>query len=333
VPAKTTTAIALLLGIVAAPRVAYAESYALAWTSSPEAPCVDPKTLETAIVARLGRNPFVAVDRADVVLRGHDLPQIAARARAVLEQRARDGHVLGTRALESTTCEKLTRSTAFVIVLIVDPDALTRESEPEVRATTETDAEEPKSPRPPRAPPPLLPLPRSRLSSLVSAGAAFTFSRGLLPGGDAGGLVMLGVTPLPLPVRFEWRGSYRASLSSPRDRGFSAIAQEWRACWLVRPHARLSGEACAGGAWAAIFPGTSGLSQGDQSPKAVYGPVLALGPALHLGDYAVVADVSAFVPQPRYLFSYVDDAGRRQRLHELDRVVVSATIGVTRAFF
>lgn len=336
VPTKTTIPIAVVLGILAAPRAAHAESFALSWTAPEPAPCVEPRALESAVVARLGRDPFVAPGDADVILGGRMLPPAAGRRRAQVEQRARDGRVLGSRALEAATCEELTRSVAFVMVLIVDPDALTREREPEPVPVPTAESPKPPAPRartsvePRREAPPVTP---ARPRSIVNAGAALGFTRGLLPGGDAGGFVTLGVTPWALPLGLEWRGGYRVSLASPRNRGFAALAQEWRGCWHLRPRARLGGAACAGVEWAAIFPEAGGLSAGDRAPKNVVGPLLALGPSLRLGDYAIGADVSVFFPQPRYLFSFVDDAGRRQRLHELDRVVVSATIGVTRAFY
>jgi hypothetical protein len=334
VPARTLASIgillAIVLGVVASPRSALArsESYALSWSPSADPPCVAPEALEEAVVARLGRAPFVAVDRADVILDGRELSSLGGRPRARVVQRARDGRVLGTRELEAASCADLTRLAAFVIVLIVDPDALVRETDPEA----------------PRMAPPerpsvggvreLRPLRRRKqAASLVQAGAAVTFASGLLPGGDMGGLVMLGLSPWSAPLRLEWRGSYRLSLGAPRSRGFSALVQEWRACYLFHPRHVLGGSACAGFAWAAITPETSGLAEGDQASKSLSGATLALGPTLHLGAFAIVADASVLFPHPRYAFSYLDDAGDRQRLYEVERVVVSATIGVTRAFW
>lgn len=288
------------------------------------------ETLEGAIVARLGRSPFVAVDRADVILEGRELPTTTTgRRRAVVEQRDRAGHIVGSRDFEAATCAELTRAAAFVIVLMIDPDALLRESPPETSM-------------PPRQPPSLIPerrfeKPRSPSRkppprSLVQAGAAFSFASGLLPGGDAGGLLTLGVTPWSAPVRFEWRAGYRRSLVAPRGRDFSALAQEWRACFVFRPGAVVGGSACAGGMWTAIFPEVDGLTDGDQAPKTDFGPVVAGGPILNVGKFAVAAELSVLLPQRRYAFMYLDDAQQPRPLHAVGPAVVSAMIGLARAF-
>jgi hypothetical protein len=332
----------VFVGAFGMPRSALGDtgSFALRWSPSRDAPCVIPSELEEAVVAKLGRNPFVPVDRADTVLDGRELPASAGRRHARIQQRDHAGRILGTRALAAESCAELTRSAAFVIVLIVDPDALMREtpeapSSPPPSVETEppkisTTARPPPSPVRSR-PPPVAPT-RQLVPPIVHASAALTFTRGILPGGDAGGLVGLGLTPWPLPIRLDWRGSYRASLTSPRGRTFSAVGQEWRGCYLIRPRETLGGSACVGGAWATIFPQTSGLTDGDSTPKAVFGPVLGIGPALQAGTFALVADVSLFFPRPRWAFSYLNESGRRQALYELDRIVVAATLGFTQAF-
>ena len=338
--------------LLALPRSALAgsESFALSWSSSGEPPCTAAEALEEAVVARLGRNPFVPVEHADVVLDGRELPSRGGRRRARVEQRDPQGRLLGARELEAATCVELTRSAAFVLVLIVDPDALLREPPPQVpmeaaappptagAAPPTAAAVAPLATPPSPAAPVAVARQRRRSAArepalpIVHAGAGITVANGLLPGGDVGGAVMLGVLPWRLPVRFEWRGSYRIALDAERRREFTALVQEWRACFLVRPRSALGAVGCAGGAWAAIFPPTRGLSDGDQGAKAIYGPALALGPMYRSGPFALVADVSAFFPRPRWAFSYVNDTGQRRPLHELDRTVLSLTIGLTRTF-
>ena len=327
-------AVVLLSCLCAFRRTALADDggFALSWSPSAESPCVAPEALEDAVAARLGRPPFVAVDRADVIVEGRELPTTTTgRQRAVVEQRDRAGHVLGSRELEAASCAELRRAAAFVIVLMIDPDALLRESPPE----TSTRAPQPR-PQPVTArrrserarPSARRPPPRS----LVQAGAGISFASGLLPGGDGGGLLTLGVTPWSAPVRFEWRGGYRRSLAAPRGRDFSALAQEWRACLLLRPRASLGGSACAGGMWTAIYPEVEGLTDGDQAPKTDFGPVVAAGPILDLGAFTVATELSVLLPQRRYAFTYLDDMQRPRPLHEVGPAVVSATIGLVRAF-
>jgi hypothetical protein len=325
------TLLLVLAGVAGLPRSALAASgsFALVWTSSET--CVSPADLEAAVLTRLGRDPFVAIDRADVVLDGRELPATSGKPRAVLEQRDRAGHVLGSRELAAASCEELKRAAAFVIVLIVDPDALLHDPATEPPKTTEPPPSR-QRPRHADVAPPAPRRPRPHARSLVLAGAGITYGAGLLPGGDFGGAVMLGFTPWTAPVRFEWRGGYRRSLEAPRRREFAVLAQEWRTCFLVRPLLALAGSACAGGVWTAIYPGTSGLTDGDQAPKTDLSPELALGSTLQIGSFGLAFDVSALFPRRRYAFSYLDNAGHPQPLHEVGRIVVAATIGVTRAF-
>ena len=329
---------ATLAGLVlsARPVLAASGSFAIVWPASTDEACVEPAALKAAVVARLGHDPFVDAELAEVVLEGQELaPSSTGRRRARLEQRDHEGHVLGTRDLDAASCGELMRSAAFVIVLIVDPDALLREPAPAPTTQPEAPphAEQPEAPalrrvvEPPRPPPPSPPRP-----PLLDAGAGISYGRGLLPGDDIGGAVTVGLSPWNAPLRFDWRGSYRASLGTPRRQQFSALMQEWRACAVVGRHGLLGGAACAGGAWSAVLPEARGLADGDRAGKAVFGPLVALGPTLRAGGLTVAADVTLFFPRPRWAFSYEDEAGRVRTLHELDRIVITTTISVTRTF-
>lgn len=330
----------MLLGIVVAPRTALAasSSFALSWSPSQDRSCVSRERLHDAIVARLGRNPFVDVDRADVVLDGRELPPSTdGRQRARVDQRNREGRILGSRELDAASCAELEQSAAFVIVLIVDHDALLRETEAAPKPPQEArEAQEIRAPRPTLAVErPQRPSASRRSTAvrpLVQGGLGLGYGRGLLPGGDLGGVLTLGLSPWRAPVHFEWRGSYRHSLGAPHRRHFDALIQEWRACYGIGTKPVIGGAACAGGAWGAIFPGTGGLTDGDQAAKAVYGPVLALAPTLRAGAFAVVADVSLFFPRPRWAFSYEGDDGRTRPLYELDRTVLTTSLSLSCTF-
>lgn len=321
-----------LAALVMSARSAHAasSSFAIAWSAPADDACIDPSSLQAAVIARLGRDPFVDAEHAEMVLEGHELaPSSAGRRRARLEQRDHDKQVVGTRELEAASCAELIRSAAFVIVLIVEPDALLREPAP-------TPGEEPEAPPPRRAvgqpEPPSLPPQRARTPPTLHVGAGLTYGRGLLPGDDIGGALTVGLSPWRAPLRFDWRGSYRAALGTPRRRQFSAFMQEWRACIVVGGSGSLGGAACAGGAVGTVHPGAAGLSDGDQAAKTVFGPLVALAPSFRVGDTSVAADVALFFPRPRWAFSYEDEAGRERTLHELGRIFVTTTISVTRTF-
>ena len=327
-------AAATFAALVSSARPAHAasSSFAIVWSASTDDPCTDRPALESAVVARLGRNPFVDPARADMVLEGHELaPSSTGRRRARLEQRTHDNEVIGTRELDAPSCAELMRSAAFVIVLIVEPDALLREPGP-------TPADVPEAPAPPHpvvdrsvtpapSPPWRAPVPPS-----LQLGAGISYGRGLLPGDDIGGALMMGLSPWRAPVRFDWRGSYRVALGTPRRRHFSAFMQEWRGCVLVGQASMFGGGACAGGALGVVDPGAGALSDGDQAGKTVFGPLVALAPSFRVGDTSVSADITLFFPRPRWAFSYEDEAGRARTLHELGRIFLTTTISVTRTF-
>ena len=336
---------ATLAGLVASagPALAASGSFAFVWPASTVDACIDPPALKAAVVAQLGHDPFVDAELAQVVLEGRELaPSSTGRRRARLEQRDHEGRVLGARDLDAPSCGELLRSAAFVIVLIVDPDALFREPPPPPTKQVEAPprARQPDAPPPGRAgeqarPPPHAPPARpwrAPTPPILDAGAGITYGRGLLPGGDIGGVVAVGLSPWNAPLRFDWRGSHRVSLGTPRRQRFSALMQEWRACAVIGRHDRLGGAACAGGAWSAVLPEARGLADGDRAAKAVYGPIVAVGPTLRAGALTVAADVTLFFPRPRWAFSYEDEAGRARTLHELDRSVITTTISVTRTF-
>ena len=75
-------------------------TFGLSWSSAADPPCIAVAVLEEAVSARLGRNPFVPAGQADVVLQGRELPAVGLRLRAIVEQRDRQGRVLGGRNLD-----------------------------------------------------------------------------------------------------------------------------------------------------------------------------------------------------------------------------------------
>jgi hypothetical protein len=165
----------------------------------------------------------------------------------------------------------------------------------------------------------------------LELGALLMVSNGLLPKADMGPALTLGVVPSGLPIRFEWRGSYRLPLTPPDGADFRAVQQEWRGCYAPHVFDVVFVTACIGAAWTAILPDTRGLAGGDHAPKNVFSPTLSAGPAFAFGDMRFFADFGLARPSPRYAFTYLDD-GRATHVHEVSRIGWSIGIGASRSF-
>ncbi|GAC1583802.1 MAG: hypothetical protein NVS3B20_13980 [Polyangiales bacterium] len=87
--------------------------------------CIAGTALARAIEVRLGRKVFVSAADADITVEGAIGPISPAGYRATLRMTARDGHVLGTRDVEtrSAQCEAIDAKLALVVSVLIDPDA------------------------------------------------------------------------------------------------------------------------------------------------------------------------------------------------------------------
>ncbi|AKV00252.1 hypothetical protein AKJ09_06915 [Labilithrix luteola] len=315
--------------------------------------CIAEEELKRAMSTRLGRDPFVPPGQGEIVVDGRELPGVPGHLRARITQRDPEGRVLGTRDLEAKNCEELRRSVTFVVFLIVDPEAAlggstrsagppdAKSDEPAPPSTEETPLQARKE-RPAadkhdqRPPATVVRRRRPELAAVpppleVDLGLALVASNGLLPKSDLGPALVLGVMPSTLPLRFEWRGVYRIPVGRVAGYDFRAVEQQWRGCYVRRAFGSIFGTACAGATWMAILPDARGLAKGDQAPKVIFSPILALGPSLEIGETRLFADLSLALPRQRYAFSYRDD-GRTTPLHEVSRIVWSLGIGATRSF-
>ncbi|OJY29867.1 MAG: hypothetical protein BGO98_49570 [Myxococcales bacterium 68-20] len=336
---------------------ATASRFELTWTSaSVERGCITQDELKQTVSARLGRDPFAPVGHGEIAVEGRELPATSGQLRARIVQRDRQGRVLGIRELEATSCEELRRSATFVVFLIVDPDAAfggptIAPARPEGEGVVEPpiveelphangkitsgqDEQERRSASGGRASevavgarPPAPSAPGLR----VDLGAALVVSNGLLPRPDVGPALALGVVPLALPIRLEWRASYRIAVQTVEGYDFRAVQQEWRACWFRRVLGPTFATACGGATWMAILPEAPDLARGDQAPKTLFSPTVAAGPAFEIGDTRLSVDLALAFPQPRYAFTYREE-GRPMPLHEVSRIVWSLGIGASRSF-
>lgn len=326
--------------------------FELAWTSpSVGNACISQEELKHDVSQRLGRDPFASRGQGEVVIEGLELPAPPGHLRARIAQRDGAGRVLGTRELEATSCEELRRSAAFVVFLIVDPDAafggaptlLATEKTPEKKPSSEEPAPpgnrdavpspgpEPSAKRPseavvlaPRRAPPNRGL-------RFDLGLSLMISNGLLPKPDVGPALSLGVVPWPLPIRLEWRMAYRLPLTAALGEDFRAVQQEWRACYSPRLLGGLFATACGGVTWIAILPDAKGLAGGDLASKTIFSPTLGVGSGFETGAMRFFVDFGLARPSPRYAFNYADE-GRDLHVYEVSRTVWSIGIGASRSF-
>ena len=255
---------------------------------------------------------------AEVVLEGQELaPSSTGRRRARLEQRDHEGHVLGTRDLDAASCGELMRSAAFVIVLIVNPDALLREPAPAPTKPPEPPPPAKRAEAPtlhldveqPRPPPPSPPR-RAATPPILDAGA-----------GDH-----VWARP-PAGRRHRWR-VHRRPLSVERStalrlaRQLSCFARDAPPPAVLCTHAGVARLRRRRSTWSArrscvrwrrMERGPSGGPRtGRRGPSWEGGLRSARGARADVagGRLTVAADVTLFFPRPRWAFSYEDEAGR-----------------------
>lgn len=349
--------VAVAAGLSLTARQARADpAFALSWRErSGATACVTETALRAVVNEKLGRDPFVERERADVVIEGEEVSS-GGRLRTRVRERRRDGVVLGSRDINAETCPRLIRATGIVIALFARPPD---EREPEgarsvqSERTVEPDArpEEPAEPvetEPPAramAIPPSTPRRRPsrksgppeevRRSPELSLGLGGAATVGLLPSASASARA---VARLELPSSrwsFEWSGGYSLpqSFSSRTVHGtLSAVDQQLRAC-LALIQRRAIGtrlDACAGAFWGAVVPHASGLREQDDSWRALAGPVSAL--AVQLGDRAraVRLEMGLTAPVAGRTFYFDSTEARPEPLYSTGTVIVF--LGVTGLF-
>lgn len=339
--ARAALVVVLALGLL--PGVARAESsFALAWRDRPGA-CVTAAALRAVVVEKLARDPFTDRERADIVIEGEEAAPTGGRLRARVQERTRDGAVLGSREIDAESCPRLVRATGIVVALFVkaseerepgeergpgeehagqDEPAVGRETPPEVRAPPEPSAPPVTSPRPPlRDGPP--PAERRRPFEL-SLGLGAAAAVGVLPSASAG---LRGVARLERASSrwsFEWTGGY--TLPQPfRSRAvrgtLAAVDQQVRACVDLRPARGVRLDACGGAFWGAIVPRTAGLTEEDHSWRPLAGPAAALAAQLRDGTRSGRLELGIAAPVVGRTLYFQSVEGEPERLYSTGRVI------------
>jgi len=331
-----------MLGTALVSRTARADaSFALAWRVGPGAAgCVTEPALREGVAKKLRRDPFVARDRADIVIEGEEVFS-GGRFRARLIQRDRSGAVLGSRELDAESCASLLRTTTVVVALFIEPY---KDREPEERGPTgagPVDAKPPEAGRPakdaaeqhtqgtgsatlPREPP-KAPAASPRAPFELSLGIGGAAAVGLLPSLSAELLGVARLNHTGSRWSFEWHGGYAfpQTVIDGRVRGtFYAIDQQLRACLALVARSELTFDACGGGFWGAIKPTTSGVHDGNDTWRPIGGPVGALAVGLRQHQAAARFELG-LVPLPvRRSLYYLTSEAEPARFYSTGRVIV-----------
>lgn len=344
--------VALAAGLSSTPARAD-PSFALSWRERSSATaCVTEAALRAVVKEKLGQDPFVDRERADIVIEGEEVSS-GARLRARVQERRTDGVVLGSRDIDAETCPRLIRATGIVVALFARPPeerepeversgegerTVDHDARPEERAETEPPARvipiPPSTPR--RRPsrkkaPPEVP-PRSLELSLGLGGSAAV---GLLPSVSASARAAARLELPSSPWSFEWSAGYSLpqSFTSRTVHGtLSAVDQQLRVCLALtqRRGLGMSIDACGGAFWGAVVPYAVGLRERDSSWRALAGPVAALAVQLRDSARAARLELGMTAPVAGRDFSFDSTEGRPERLYSTGTVIVF--LGVTGLF-
>ena len=177
---------------------------ALSWVRLPGAEgCVGAPKLASAVEARLGRRVFVPPADAEISVEGTVAYRTdTKRFKATFRVADRAGAVLGVRDVEEsvTSCDKLDDRFAFVLSVLIDPDAALGAPPAAGEATPLPPPEAPPPPKPLTEAPPspaatTMTLPQPPEPWRWLAGADFGGAMGLVP--DVGWVVSAGAVLTP----------------------------------------------------------------------------------------------------------------------------------------
>lgn len=299
--------------------------------------------LRDAVERKLGRKPFVDVERADVLIEGEETAAGHGAFRARVVQRDRRGALLGSRDLEAQSCASLLRAATLVVALIIDPhgDGRGRDSaeappseappreRPPPRSEPDLTSTKPSRRRPDelrRAEPPL--VARSSTMLRLALGGGVGTSVGVLPSAST---TLFASARLVSRSRwsFDWRGGYSLpqNILRPDVRAhFAAVEQKIRACFAFLRWSSGVLDGCGGFAWGAVLPSTTGVRQGDDSWRVLTGPTGGAALQLDRDAAAVRIEIGVTLPFRKYSFSYFDVANTRKDLYSTHEIIVLVSL-------
>ncbi|MBS2013465.1 MAG: hypothetical protein JST00_11285 [Deltaproteobacteria bacterium] len=315
----------------------------LAWVRLPGAEsCIAAPALAMAVEKKLGRRVFVPPSDAEITVEGTiEWRAEPKRARATFRVSDRAGKVLGSRSVDepAASCEKLDDRLAFVVALLIDPEAaMGGDAEPAAPAP-DPSLTTPLPPPPTPAPPPV----DARVAALPSEeapppwrwmlGAEFGGAAGLVP--DVGWVVSGSL--LVTPPR--WPG-IRAKGSSflPTSRRVEGVALaeiglvsgELGICPLEWRPAPFGITLCASGLLGQLDARGQGFPESRGYSTTLGG--LAIDAVLELHFTKAVGltlSPALVVPLSRARLAYEDSAGVRRTIFDMSAVGGSLAIGLS----
>lgn len=334
-------ALLLFTGWLFVVRPARAEAgVALSWRSEGALrACGSESAIREGVELRLGRRPFTDPDHARIWIAGEEVAVGPDEFRARVTQRDRNGVVAGSRELEPQPCASLVRGAVLIISLIIDR-AEQRERvdqhEAEEAATGKpaprmdlAPRREPESPAPDVPSPPAVVLPRTSTRTREAhppelwLGAGAGTSIGVLPSLDGALFVAARLTPSRSRWSFEWRGTYHLPQrvgERPVSGVVSAVDQRLNLCLSPFSTRMTRLDLCGGLTWTAVIPQTRGISQGNESARALIGPTFAV--AIQLGQRPLAGrlELGMALPLRRYTFVYTAPDGFKKSFYSTGEV-------------
>jgi hypothetical protein len=347
-PSRTPgLALAFALVVMLAPLTAAAEpapagrTSALSWVRLPGAEgCIGAPALASRVEARLGRRVFVPPADAEISIEG----TVAYRAdtkrfKAAFRVADRTGTLLGMREVEEsvTSCDKLDERFAFVLSVLIDPDAAlaptpsmsAETTAPSVAAVAPAPAPEPAAepaltPAPARAP---RPAPWRWL-----VGADFGAAAGVVP--DVG-FVLSGnalLTPPHWPS-FHAKGSSYLPASRRIEGNASAeisvVTGELGICPLELRSPPFGIVVCLDGLLGQVSGRGNGFAESRLLTTLLGGIALqAIAELAVSRSLALTLSPSLVVPLTRARLAYDDAAGDRHTIFEVAPVGGSLALGI-----
>jgi hypothetical protein len=296
--------------------------------------------LRDAVAKKVGKNPFIDRERADIAIEGEEV-SLGGRFRAHVQQRDRDGVVLGSRELDVESCARLIQATTIVVALFIEPYTDREPAQPaqsegaderkvpeDDRARLQNEAPAPPpSPHPPSATAPTQVPSRgsSRPPFDLSLGLGAAVASGLLPSASVALRGVARLEPEGSRWSFEWSAGYSfpQSFRTRAVRGtLSAVDQQVRACLAITRPAPTRLDACAGAFWGAIVPDTTGLVARDDTLRPLAGPLATL--AAQLGDRTRSARLELGITAPikARSFYFQSSEAQPERVYVTGRVIV-----------
>jgi hypothetical protein len=302
--------------------------------------CIGTQDLAQAVEQRLQRKVFVSAAEADVSVEGH-VSRVGARWRAVLTIRDSNGALLGTRELDSAekNCSALDEGLAFVVSVLIDPDAELRQKSEDEKREPAVIAPEPTPRVVVRKERVLVPVPveqKPRKTWGVEAGLGVAAGVGLLPNASVGVMTAIVIDP-PFPLALFLTGALWRAQSVDAERSADAkisLAHGGAAlCPLTLRSDRIVYRLCAGALFGTLQSQGEGFDIELSNEKLVAHAFLPNRVTLRLaGPLAATAGVAPLVPIAKTELTYRSSDGRSHTLFEPSPIAVTADLGLAVVF-